>query len=794
MAAADKMTAASEASVATTAPASPPALHDVVSILQAASEALAHHNIANASVAEARNLDPVQAAEILRHTSRVRSYCDAVQLLLVGPAAVRSDAEGRITDANSGTVDEASSSVGSSSSNSRDAGFSLADLGGLGDRVFRAGASHAAAGEMDINVRAGDRVKFITAMDDGGASVLGSNLETGATGTFAAACVLRGRLLAVDEESRREAAAASMAAVVEVVEAAAAADVAMVLPDGSVLVDADGWPTDPRAVRAATTGSIAARRGPTATPTAQVSADSVDEPLYPEEEVDGSAPTSRESTVRRPDPDGEAWAVEARSSRPVGVHVAMQSYDSKSVLETSLEAGDVVYVLYWQDDDVAVGIHIRSQTESLFMGSLLRYDGVDPKDARPAVATADAAIGVKAADGQLQDEPRNSIVFGVSTAGDSAAAAAGKRPALFGPRVRARVPVHSVVITPSATLASARPRPAADATAALAARGHTVGGYGGGEVEGETRAKNAAAVPFVINEMHTTEVAYVETLRLFRDHVIEPIRERRLLSDVDFDIAFKRFGPILALAEKVEAHLREARRDDPASMVNVFLRNIEREEWSVYESYIRHYLPGRQVIATMEARVGPDGDAFREFVRQLERVEPLRRRTIQDLLMTPIQRITRYWLLLGRLRGFVQPGSQLSENIQIAEDYMREIGNTLQKIQAREDAIRQMFQIFYTVENLPIGLLSYTKRRFLGDYAAHDTAGRRAGFGFSAADGFAPLSPRVDAGPGPRRLLLFSDCLLVAAPCVAGGTPILAAAGMLTGRSATMSLSGSAGQ
>ncbi|KAJ1568178.1 hypothetical protein HK405_003375, partial [Cladochytrium tenue] len=153
----------------------------------------------------------------------------------------------------------------------------------------------------------------------------------------------------------------------------------------------------------------------------------------------------------------------------------------------------------------------------------------------------------------------------------------------------ARVPIHSVVIVPSN-------------------RGHSVGGYGDGEAEVETRAKNAGEVPFVINEVHTTEVAYVETLR------------RGGLG---------------------QCWLHETRKNAPASMVDVFLR---------------------KVIVTVVVPIGPDGDAFREFVPMQKRIEP-----------------------------------------------------------------------------------------------------------HSDADGFAPSSVYVTAGPGMgvRRLLLFSDCLLVDVPCAA---------------------------
>ncbi|KAI9357917.1 hypothetical protein DFJ73DRAFT_173634 [Zopfochytrium polystomum] len=746
-----------------------------------------------------------------------------------------------------------SSAVSSSSSSSTStAGF---DLNGAEDRVFQAGQDFNASSEMDINVRKGDRIKMVTLMD--GNMVLGCNLETDATGTFPFSCITSGKVLTRAEEEKRAAVSAEVAAVVEVVEAAAAADVALVLEDGTMLMDEVDWP--------------------------------------------GSTPVSNPSVVSRDSTFNQTVSSVPSSNKSyaVGLHIVTKSYDSKSVLEASLEVNDLVHVMFWQDDEIALGVHLRTQTESLFQGSLLQYIG-DVGEAQstgsggnaeyysgstyasstsrdrsmsnssndythpyqqsanpplPAaiaqqrrrmsntnnvpipssippplsvvLASSPGRVGPQRlvsgtwddgddgdddgdnvdealfSTGMVVDSSNSWFASAVAFQRDDAAkynqylerlednvdpgARAGKVSYNFsGPQQQPVKPyapprTSSVWVKPG-------PGPSMSSQQGLAAIGQlqqlqpqlvgagpssfvgptsgrtpTSGFAQGEEVPRTQEEKRALAAKCVIDEFHATEETFLTQLKIYKQYVIEPIREAKLLTDMDFDIAFKRCDPILALSTKVESYLRDAKSRDPTAVVELFLNNIEHEEWKVYEDYIRFYRSGKQVIATVESQQGPEGDAFRQFLRQLEREEIVTRKTIYDFMMLPIQRITRYWLLLERLRKYAEPHSLLYENIQIAEEYMKEVGNTLQRIQEKEDGIRAMFQIVNTVENCPINILSYSKRHFEGEFNAKDLNGYRAGLGLAKADGFVGISPFVDTAPGPRRLFLFSDCILVAA-------------------------------
>ncbi|KAI9331445.1 hypothetical protein DFJ73DRAFT_898534, partial [Zopfochytrium polystomum] len=279
-------------------------------------------------------------------------------------------------------------------------GSSDLNLDTMQDRVFRSGASHTAATDLEINVRVGDYVKVIAPMDDAGATVLGVNLETGATGVFGSGCVTQGEPIPEEEATKRADWAAKIAAVVEVVEAAAAAEVAVVLEDGSLVMNADRQgTTQPPEHQEESVAGDGERVGEGEAAGAVVSGDA---PVDETDVVSGDASVPPEtadfdvrsilsaasqvygndalrSSNQTPASTTDAvipLPVSPRKRRP-GIHVATAAYDSKSVLEADLVAGDIVAVMVWQDDDVALGVHIRTQMESLFLGSLLEYVGED---------------------------------------------------------------------------------------------------------------------------------------------------------------------------------------------------------------------------------------------------------------------------------------------------------------------------------------------------------------------------------------------------------------------------------
>ncbi|KAJ3216819.1 hypothetical protein HDU67_008905 [Dinochytrium kinnereticum] len=726
------------------------------------------------------------------------------------------------------------------------------------DRCYYAGSDYMAQGEMDINIRKGDRIKVVTLMDNDTMG-LGSNLETGAMGTFLISCITTGTLA----------------------------------PEGAE----DELPANPD--------------------------DQNENPSS--SEVNANVAVAGPSTTAERQREWSPIPVPNPLNRKIGRHVAARAYQSGSVLEASLERGDEVEIMFWEDDEIAVGIHIPTQLEGLFRGSMLLFAGSEGGEPSASASSlqngGSVSAGVRVVplnDGRVVEIPADvpfaerkesldkiargaTVQSGLSATGDSserknilAAVVAFQQndanqykdyldridetpqsssqsmtpqrlqqspePTMarnitsavvsslrnspvqvslenLHPSLLQRVqttpnppgiphsgasgmsslphgitvaggPHHSHHQSPSSPNApmspgSVLPNPViAAAIAASAASGpsspadvqpppRVSSAVFGKTITGERGVPSASAeltpeeerrlqgAKHVLAELHATEESYMNLLRVFQEFVVEPMREARILSNVDIDRAFKHLQPIHELSVKVEMHLREAAHSgtgDPTPVVNLFLKNIQHEEWIVYENYIKNYQPAKQILQKMTARTDAKGEQFRAFCRKIEKDDNCDRKNLDDFMMLPIQRITRYWLLLERLKKYMETGSVAYEGIEVAERYMKEVGNTLQGVQIREEEMRKMFEIVNTVDNCPSSILSYSKRRFVAEHECMDLVGATFGYGIHPAAGgvfhegghentdiYQNVSNMVQPGPGSRRLFVFTDCLLVAA-------------------------------
>jgi hypothetical protein len=118
--------------------------------------------------------------------------------------------------------------------------------------------------------------------------------------------------------------------------------------------------------------------------------------------------------------------------------------------------------------------------------------------------------------------------------------------------------------------------------------------------------------------------------------------------------------------------------------------------------------------------------------------------------MMPIQRITRYWLLLERLKSYVERNSIVYESLGVAEGYMKEIGNVLQGIQRQEEEMRKVVEILERVENCPATLVSFSQRRFVAEFYCVDvTMNGLQYIGFGLQDIIEPGSG--SGGSNPQR-------------------------------------------
>ncbi|KAJ1564369.1 hypothetical protein HK405_015070, partial [Cladochytrium tenue] len=211
---------------------------------------------------------------------------------------------------------------------------------------------------MDINVRKGDRVKMVTIMDGGLA--LGTNLETNATGTFSVKCMTLGKLT---DDAELPPPGGPEGAFSDVLQSN--------VPEDAMFDTSSSEENLHRSVSQRLNGDNQSGYA-----------------MAPQNDVPQPPAVASSSWTPFPFPN--------TLHRHIGRHVAIRTYQSGSVLEASLEVGDEVEVMFWEDEEMAVGIHVRSQTESLFRGSLLKFVGNAAVLDRPTTTKIEPVINTTA--------------------------------------------------------------------------------------------------------------------------------------------------------------------------------------------------------------------------------------------------------------------------------------------------------------------------------------------------------------------------------------------------------------
>ncbi|KAJ3081458.1 Protein T2 [Quaeritorhiza haematococci] len=252
----------------------------------------------------------------------------------------------------------------------------------------------------------------------------------------------------------------------------------------------------------------------------------------------------------------------------------------------------------------------------------------------------------------------------------------------------------------------------------------------------------------VIRELVATEEKYMKDLKLLIDHVMTPLPRERVGNDplvrpLDMERMFKGIPKLYNLSSKVNNQLKVAERKfeeegDTFAIGNVFLDHVE--DWNVYIKYVENYSTARETMRKYLERFDAKGEAFRKFFERVQRRKEFERKDIGHFMLLPIQRISKYWLILQRLQKYSDNNNPLIEVIDAAEQYMFQIGTVLDHAKKREDEMHRMFEIVREVDNCPHDIISFTRRRFIDDFEVEGPKNKR------------------------MKVFLFSDCFLIATP------------------------------
>ncbi|KND02123.1 uncharacterized protein SPPG_02617 [Spizellomyces punctatus DAOM BR117] len=258
------------------------------------------------------------------------------------------------------------------------------------------------------------------------------------------------------------------------------------------------------------------------------------------------------------------------------------------------------------------------------------------------------------------------------------------------------------------------------------------------QISSEEAQKQRATLISIVLELEYTETNYRNDLHALIDHIMKPMIAENIVRKADIDHIFKIIPQLCSLSDILAVQLSEAAQNfdrDPFAVGTVFLNHVE--EWNIYIKYVENYAMAKKTIRRLEDSK-TCGEAFKQFLEKCRRKPECHRTDIHGFLILPIQRISRYWLLLQRLRKHSDHTNPACETLEVAGQYMFQIGSMLDYVKRRDDEMHRMFEIAGEVKGFPANIISFTQRRFIAQYEADEVTGAKR-----------------------LILFLFSDCILV---------------------------------
>eukprot|EP01039_Chlorochromonas_danica_P007393 gene7393-8178_t len=216
--------------------------------------------------------------------------------------------------------------------------------------------------------------------------------------------------------------------------------------------------------------------------------------------------------------------------------------------------------------------------------------------------------------------------------------------------------------------------------------------------------KHAKKRSFVIQEIITTELTYIERLKLALEYVITPLRTMKILDQSDIAEQFDLLEKIYKLHTNVSVDGSSSQNLKFVELFNEMAANFD-----IYTNYLVNYEPAMQrrgYLLTSNRR-------FADFIAKMEK-DPLVNQSLESLLILPVQRIPRYRLLLEQLLKYTPESHADYNTVKYALDKICALASyNNEAIRARENKNKIMNVMMQIDPAYRIDLLDDEKRKFL---------------------------------------------------------------------------------
>ncbi|KAI9164402.1 hypothetical protein H9P43_008253 [Blastocladiella emersonii ATCC 22665] len=274
----------------------------------------------------------------------------------------------------------------------------------------------------------------------------------------------------------------------------------------------------------------------------------------------------------------------------------------------------------------------------------------------------------------------------------------------------------------------------------------------------EKRRKHLELRSYVANEVSETEQSYRESLGILLGQFKEPLSQQKLVPNVFINLVFRGVKELLDFSEVFAQELADtlaAWDDETSQLAPLFLAH--RDDFGVFRKFVDNYANALAMVRRAEE----SNPQFKQFNDRCKSSRDTNRQQLQDFLILPIQRATRYPLLLKDVRKHTPADHPDADGLTQALSMMNEIAAQVNQVKQQEEEMTRMFTMLKQVEGTPPIVIKYSRRLIL-EVDASDMSGMTlAGLG-GALGSLVTGSLAAATKHHPMRLYLMSDLLLVA--------------------------------
>ncbi|KAI9364419.1 Dbl homology domain-containing protein [Zopfochytrium polystomum] len=227
-----------------------------------------------------------------------------------------------------------------------------------------------------------------------------------------------------------------------------------------------------------------------------------------------------------------------------------------------------------------------------------------------------------------------------------------------------------------------------------------------------------------ILEILTTERNYYQDLGIIKNVCRQRLVERDILSKISVTKIFAGMDELYALHTLFLSGLEEIVSIESwspthSSIGRIFIEHKD-EMVKHYITYINHHQSSMKTIQEEEEK----NPAFQKFLQECLRSNETKRTELKELMLRPMQRMTKYPLLIKELAKRTPDEHPDAVNLASAREAMAELAATVNEKMRTSTMQTALFAAFERILNCPPTLVT-ARRSCLTDVEAADRSGRR---------------------------------------------------------------------